>query len=175
VNRRAIDAIARASLAVAIVALAAWSTGSSVAVAQMHAPAPAPSPFKLTIDAATLAGLTRQTVTATDDKGNSNTYSGFSLHELLVRAGAPDGEAVRGKAMTSYVVVGASDGYRVIFSLPELDPAFGDHVVLIADTRDGAPLAAGAGPYRLVVPFDKRGARWVREVTDVELENAPAP
>jgi hypothetical protein len=141
----------------------------------MHMTAPAPSVFKVTIDAATLAGLTRQTITATDDKGNTNTYSGFSLHDLLVRAGAPDGEAVRGKAMMSYVVVGASDGYRVIFTLPELDPAFGDHVVLIADTRDGAPLAAGVGPYRLVVPFDKRGARWVREVTDVELENAPAP
>jgi hypothetical protein len=149
--------------------------GGSAATAQMHVPAPAPSPFKLTIDAAAFAGLTRQTITATDDKGTTNTYGGFSLHDVLVRAGAPDGEALRGKVLMSYVVVGASDGYRVIFTLPELDPSFDGHLVLIADTRDGAPLPAGVGPYRLVVPFEKHGPRWVREVTDVELENAPAP
>jgi hypothetical protein len=154
---------------------ALWFIGLTVAQAQMHAPAPAPSPFHLTIDAATLAGLARQTMTVTDDKGHTNTYSGFSLHDLLVRAGAPDGEALRGKALTSYVVVGASDGYRVIFTLPELDPSFTDHVVLVADMRDGAPLGSDIGPYRLVVPFEKKGARWVRQVTDIELENAPAP
>jgi hypothetical protein len=47
--------------------------------------------------------------------------------------------------------------------------------VIIADARDGAPLSTAAGPYRLIVPGDKREARWVRQVATVELQNAPAP
>ena len=32
-----------------------------------------------------------------------------------------------------------SDGYRAVFALPELDPAFTDAIVLLADRRDGPP------------------------------------
>lgn len=138
-------------------------------------PAPPPRPIHLAINPATLAGLPRLTITATDEGGHTNSYGGVSLRDLLVRAGAPSGMPVRGKAMMSYVVVGAADNYHVLFTLPELDASFTDHVVLIAETRDGAPLAGNAGPYRLIVPFDKRDARWVRQVTEVDLEDAPAP
>jgi hypothetical protein len=31
------------------------------------------------------------------------------------------------------------------------------------------------GPIRLIVPGEKRDARWVKMVTDVELVNAPTP
>lgn len=138
-------------------------------------PAPPPSPFRVTINATTLSGLPRQTISATDEGGHTNRYSGVALHDVLVRAGAPNGMPVRGKAMLSYVVVGAADGYHVLFTLPEIDASYTDHVVLIAESRDGAPLPVGAGPYRLIVPFEKRDARWVRNVTEVDLENAPAP
>jgi hypothetical protein len=80
---------------------------------------------------------------------------------------------VRGKVMLSYVVIGASDNYHVVITLPEIDPSFTDHVVLIADRRNGAPIGTADGPYRLVVPFDKRDARWVKNVTTIELLNAP--
>lgn len=36
----------------------------------------------------------------------------------------------------------AHDGYRVLFSLPELDPAFSDTRAMVADREDGAALAA---------------------------------
>ena len=150
--------------------------GSFVPVgAQVRAPAPAPSPFHVSVDAASLGGLPRKSITATDEGGHTNTYAGVSLDDFLVRAGAPSGMAVRGKAMTALVIVGATDGYHVVFALPELDASYTDHVVLIADTRDGVPFAAGAGPYRLIVPFDKREARWVRSVTDVEFTTATRP
>jgi hypothetical protein len=136
-------------------------------------PGPAPSPLHLRIDAAALSGLPRRTISATDERGNTNSYTGVSLDELLVRGGAPTGAPVRGRAMLAYVLVGAADGYHVTFTLPELDPSFTDHVVLIAEARDGAPLAADVGPYRLIVPFDKREARWVRQVTSVDLQIAP--
>jgi len=75
--------------------------------------------------------------------------------------------------MTRYVVVDADDGYRVVFSLSELDASFTDRVVLIANTRDGVSFGAGEGPYRLIVPGGKREARWVRQVTAIDIEDAP--
>jgi hypothetical protein len=141
------------------------------ALALALAAAPAPRPLHIAIDASALAGLPRVTVSATDEGGHTDTFTGVSLHDLIVHAGAPSGESVRGKAMLSAIVVGASDGYHVIFALPELDPSYTDHVAVLADTRDGAPIGTAAGPYRLVVPFEKRQARWIKNVTDVELVN----
>jgi hypothetical protein len=165
---------------VAVVVLALMLATFSAAFAQTPAPArptpgPPPPPFHLTINAATLAGLPRVTISATDEGGHTNKYTGVSLRDLIVRAGAPNGTPVRGKAMLSYILISAADGYHVLFTLPELDASYTDHVVLIADQRDGAPLAAAEGPYRLIVPFEKRDARWVRQVTGVDLQNAPTP
>jgi hypothetical protein len=128
----------------------------------------------VTINAATLAGLPRITIPATDESGHTNTYTGVSLHDVIVRAGAPSGEPVRAKAMMSYLIASASDGYHVLFTLPELDPSYTGHVAVIAESVDGVPFTS-AGPYRLVVPFEKRQARWVRNLTGVDLQNAPAP
>ena len=57
-----------------------------------------------------------------------------------------------------------------VFTLPELDPSYTDHVAVIADEVDGVPFK-DAGPYRLIVPFEKRQARWVRNMTAVDLQN----
>lgn len=124
------------------------------------------------INASTLSGLPRQTITATDERGNTSTYTGVALRSILTRAGVPTGQPLRGKAMTQYVVVGAADNYHVVFSVAELDPSFTDRVVLIAETRDGQPLPADVGPYRLIVPGEKRDGRWVRQVTDLDIEDA---
>ena len=69
---------------------------------------------------------------------------------------------MRGTAMATYVQADAADGYRVIFSLAELDTDFQDSDVIVADTMNGAPLDEKTGPFRLVAPHDKRPARWVR-------------
>ncbi len=154
-------------------ALALVTAGPSAA--QTHAPAPAPSPFHITLDAAQLTGLPRITLSATDEGGHTDSYSGVSLRDLLTKLGAPAGAPVRGKAMTSYILIGASDGYHVLFTLPEIDASYTDHIVLIADTKDGTPIGADGGPYRLIVPFEKRQARWVKNATDISLANAPTP
>jgi hypothetical protein len=150
----------------------AQTSGAPMGGEPMHMPPqPAPSPFHIVLSATTLAGLPRVTISATDEGGRTDTYTGVSLHDLIVRAGAPSGAPLRGKAMTSAIVIGASDGYHVIFALPEIDPSYTDHVVVIADTRDGTPIGPDAGPYRLVVPFEKRQARWVKNATDINLVN----
>jgi hypothetical protein len=138
------------------------------------APPPPPAPFHIAINAASLAGFPRVTIQAIDEKGHIDTYTGISLHDLIVKAGAPTGELVRGKAMLSTIVVSAADNYHVLFLLPEIDPSYTDHVAVIAETIDGKPFA-DAGPYRLIVPFEKRQARWVRQLTSIDLLNITPP
>lgn len=101
-------------------------------------------------------------------------YEGVSLEELLRRAGVPQGSNMRGAAMASYVVAEASDGYRVVFSLAELDSDFLDSEVIVADTLDGAPLGAKQGPFKIVAPHEKRPARWVRMLKSLTVVKAPS-
>ena len=96
-------------------------------------------------------------------------YEGVSLDALLQKAGVPQGEQVRGAAMTSYVLVEAADDYHVIFSLAELDSSFQDSEVLVADTMDGAPLPPDQGPFKLVAPHEKRPGRWVKMVKSITV------
>jgi hypothetical protein len=63
----------------------------------------------------------------------------------------------------------AADGYQVVFSLTELDAAFGGRNVVLVDRQDGHPLSQKDGPLRLVVGGDKRPARWIREVETIEV------
>jgi hypothetical protein len=100
-------------------------------------------------------------------------YEGVLLTELLKRAGVPQGAQLRGAAMATYVQADASDGYRVIFSLPELDADFQDSDVIVADTMNGAPLDDKAGPFRIVAPHDKRPARWIRMLQSLTVVRIP--
>ena len=65
------------------------------------------------------------------------------------------------------------DGYQVAFAIAELDAGFTDQLVLIADTRNGKPLLADSGPLQIVVQQDKRAARWIRQVTTLEVRQVP--
>jgi DMSO/TMAO reductase YedYZ molybdopterin-dependent catalytic subunit len=130
---------------------------------------------RLRISPADLQAMPRKTVRARDRDGKEASFEGVALAELLGRAGAPQGEKLRGEALRVYVLVEAADGYRAVFALPELDPAFTDRVVLLADRRDGQPLDPKDGPFRVVVPDEKRHARWVRQVTALTVQKAPAP
>jgi len=111
----------------------------------------------MTVTAADLLALPRITVTVA-----MTTYGGVLLEDVLKRAGVPTGSSLRGKALTTYVLVEAQDGYQVVFSLGELDPSVTDNQVVLADSSGGKPLADTEGPFRLVIPKDKLGARSVR-------------
>lgn len=128
-------------------------------------------PLKLT--AADLAAMPRQSVRARDYKGVESTWEGVAMIDLLRRAGARVDDRLRGGALVDYLVVDAADGYRAVFALAELDPAFTDRAVLLADRRDGRPMAAPEGPLRVVVPGEKKHARWVRMVNRLTVRRAP--
>ena len=122
----------------------------------------------LTLSADDLAKMPRATV-KTSSNGMETVYEGVWLHEVLNKAGVPQGSELRGKALASYVLAEAQDGYQVVFSLGELDPAFIDNEILLADTANGKPLFGSQGRFRLVVPKDKPGARSVRMLTKLEV------
>jgi DMSO/TMAO reductase YedYZ molybdopterin-dependent catalytic subunit len=122
----------------------------------------------LTLSAADLAKLPRATVRASLH-GTETVYQGVWLHEVLKRAGVPQGTDLRGKALSSCVLAIAQDGYQVLFSLAELDPTFIDNEILLADTANGKPLSGAQGRFRLVVPKDKPGARSVRMLIRIEV------
>ncbi len=122
----------------------------------------------LTLTAADLAKMPRATVKTKSD-GLEVSYEGVWLHEILKAAGVPSGTDLRGKALASYVTAEAKDGYQAVFSLAELDPVFTENQVLLADSADGKPLVGAQGPFRLVAPKDKRGARSVRMLTRLDV------
>jgi len=119
-----------------------------------------------------LQALPRKHLSVTDEKGAPVTYDGVPVVELLRKAGVPLSKQLKGPQMKLYVIVDAADGYRVVFALPEFDPDFTDRVIILADRRDGHVMAPPQGPFRLVVAGEKRHARWVREVTALDVEEA---
>ena len=105
--------------------------------------------------------------------GTSQQCSGVWLRDLVVKAGVPSGEAVKGPALAMTVVAEAADGYRVVFSLGELDAKLGKAAILVADRCDGKPLPDGDGPVRLVAQGEVRGARSVKQLIRVSVTAVP--
>jgi hypothetical protein len=101
--------------------------------------------------------------------GTSATFEGVAVRAVLEKAGVGFGETLKGKRLASCLLVEAADGYRVVFALPELDPAFTDKQVVLAFLKDGKALDDKEGPYRIVIPDEKRMARWVRQVTTLKI------
>ena len=116
-----------------------------------------------------LAKMPRVTVSVQEEDGTKVDYEGVLLREVLVRAGAPLGKELRGKALATYVLAKARDGYQVVFGLAELDASFANESILVADKRDGKALFGYQGPFRLVCPSDKAGARSVRMLESLEV------
>jgi len=127
---------------------------------------------ELRLSAADLKAMARTKVTAKDHDGVAREYEGVALQTLLSKAGAPQSGELRGKNMTLVVVAEASDGYRAVFSLAELDADFAGLQVIVADSEDGKLLDAEDGPLRLVVPGDKRQGRWVRMLKTISVVKA---
>ncbi|MEO7158033.1 MAG: molybdopterin-dependent oxidoreductase [Vicinamibacterales bacterium] len=123
--------------------------------------------------AVSLQGLERQTVVTGDRAGIKTTHEGVLLRDVLAKAGVPLGETLRGNALARAVLATADDGYQVAYSIAEVDEAFNDFMILIVDRRDGQPLLPDSGPLQIVVPQDKRPARWIKQVTTLEVRQLP--
>ncbi|MGA2715997.1 MAG: molybdopterin-dependent oxidoreductase [Bryobacteraceae bacterium] len=123
----------------------------------------------LTLKAEDLAAMPREKASIPEQDGTEVEYEGVPLREVLKRAGAPLGGQLRGKALASYLLAKAHDGYQVVFTLAEIDAQFANEQIIVADKRDGKPLFGYQGPFRLVCPHDKAGARSVRMLETLEI------
>jgi hypothetical protein len=109
------------------------------------------------------------TTGAPDTPDTPVTFAGVSLKAVLEKSGVSFGESLRGKRLASCLLVEAADGYRVVFAMPEIDPAFTDKQIVLAFLKNGKSLDEKEGPYRIVIPDEKRMARWIRQVTTLKI------
>jgi hypothetical protein len=115
-----------------------------------------------------LEALPRVKIT-TSTSGTRAEFDGVAMKDVLQKAGVAFGDTMRGKRMASCLLVEAADGYRAVIALPEVDPAFTDKKIVLAFLKDGKALDDKEGPYRIVIPEEKRMARWVRQVTTLKI------
>jgi DMSO/TMAO reductase YedYZ molybdopterin-dependent catalytic subunit len=120
------------------------------------------------LSAAQIAGIPHVKVSV-QDHGATSEFEGVPLAEVLTAAGIKMGDSMRGPRMAEAMLVEAADNYKVVFALAEVDPEFATREIILADKKNGKPLDAKEGPFRVVAPGDKRGARWVRQLTAIRI------
>jgi hypothetical protein len=158
----AIQTTCRAALSVLI----CTAVGGAVKAQEISVQNESGATIKMT--AAEIAALPHEQISV-DDHGKTVRFEGVPVRLVLEKAGVTFGDTLRGKRLANCLLVEAADGYRVVIALPELDPGFTDRVILLADRADGHPLDSKEGPFRIVVPGEKRMARWVRQVTALRV------
>ncbi len=99
-------------------------------------------------------------------------FRGPTVRSLVTLVGAPEGRALRGPNMMVLVIAEASDGYKVAYTLAELDEQFGARTAIVALTANGQPLAAESGPLRIAMAGETHRARWIRQLTTLRLARA---
>ena len=162
--------IAFALFSFCAIATAAQTTTSSAVLITVGGEVPT----VLRLTRTDLDNFTRHTVRAKDHDGKDYDYEGVAIIDILQKAGVKFGDALRGKALATYLLVEAVDGYQAVYSLPELDSSVNERLILLADRQNGAVFPANVGPLKIIVPGDKTHARWVRQVKSFTIARAPA-
>ena len=125
----------------------------------------------VTLSAVDLSKLPQQTVNTTDH-GTPTTFEGVLLSGVLGKVDTPTGEKFHSTAASYYLQVEARDGYKSVFAWAEVDPSFMDKALYLVTKRDGKALSDKDGPFELIAPGEKRGARWVRQVSALKIKQA---
>ncbi len=103
-------------------------------------------------------------------------YAGTSLTSVL-RLAKSTVSAEDYRQENSYVIFRGTDGYQIIASWTELMDSPDGHRAMIGLERNGEPLPASEGRFRLVLPGDKyvgRSVKWL-ETIEIRLAEGFAP
>ena len=130
-----------------------------------------------TYNLATLENLPSTMLTATYTAMGTpvtDTYTGVSLWTLLIDAGLITDSTIKNDVLRQYVEAIGSDGYAAIFSLGEIDPAFGGSarlpdLVAYGDANGQLGMDGPDGFARMVVPGDAAGGRYVSNLVGLEV------
>jgi hypothetical protein len=120
-----------------------------------------------TVTAADLRAMRQASVTV--PYGDKATYSGAVIGDVLAEVGAPSEKRLHGAPVNQIIVVTGSDGFTTVLALAEAEPSFRREPVILADRKNGQPLSAKEGPYRLVIGGELEPARSVYAVIEIEL------
>jgi hypothetical protein len=127
---------------------------------------------KLVLTPADVDKLPKTTIIHKDRAEKEHTYTGVELGLVLKNAGVTLAEELKGENLTKYLLIEASDGYQVLFSLPEVDPAFSSRKIILANRKDGALLSADEGPFHIIIEGEKRKSRNARQVISIKVKFA---
>lgn len=129
-------------------------------------------------------GLTTLTESVTYLSGGKTVnaaFTGVSLWSFLNLVGLAADPGQPGTHLGEYVVATASDGYRAVFSIGELDPNFGgasmgggNEDMIAWATGDGSLLGSD-GAFQLVVPGDVKGGRYLHNLMSLQVLAASVP
>lgn len=125
----------------------------------------------LTLSKSTLQDMKQTVIMAKAHDEKVHRYTGVALSDLLQKAGIILGDSAKHKTITSYVVVTAADSYRAVYALSEIDPLFANRPIILADKMDKKLLPMQDGPFQIIVPGEKKHARWTRQVTNIQVVN----
>ncbi|MBE7175835.1 MAG: molybdopterin-dependent oxidoreductase [Mucilaginibacter polytrichastri] len=129
-------------------------------------------PKPVQYSAAQISAMKHITLKAKGHDEKMHSYSGVLLFNVIKGSDVVQGKALRGKNMAKFLLVKAADGYKAVFALPEIDPEFAEKTILLADQVDGKPLSKETGPLQIIVPGERKHARWVRQVQELEIRTA---
>ena len=128
-----------------------------------------------TYTAATLNALPQITQTDAFSSGTTpqtHTYTGPTIWNAISATGVQTAPGVKNDILDRYVLATGTDGYRVVYSMGELDPAFGNRADLVAtqETIGGrtVPLT-GDGFARSTAPGDVKGGRYVSNLASLTV------
>ncbi len=147
--------------------------------ASMHmgkAPVPASKSLNLTVAGHNttltledLLNLPQTTVHVHNAHSNKDeTYTGPLLADVLTRAGLASTKETEPLILHSTVVATGTDGYFVLYSAAEVEPAFSKSQVIVAVMKSGLPDTAG-GLIQLINTDGARPARWVHGLANLSV------
>ncbi len=120
------------------------------------------------MSAADLQALPRHKAALTNH-GTTANYEGVLVADVLRKAGVDFGKGLHGKQLSTYVSAIGSDGYEVVYALADFDTTVNDSEIMVADKQDGNALSEKDGPLRIVAPHDKKPARSVRMLKEIDV------
>lgn len=129
-------------------------------------------------DATALGGLSQSTQSVTYRAGGStvsDTFTGPTLWTVLQAAGgiAADTTAKNG-ILRDYVRATGADGYQAVISAGEISPRFGNRQDLVATSDTLNQLPTPSGFARVVATGDVAGGRYVSNLSNLSVQQAPA-
>jgi hypothetical protein len=125
-----------------------------------------------TFTLADLKALPQVNITVKDGKTRKDmTWTGPLLSDVLAACGFAYNNQTEHKLVHRYAVAYGTDGYAVVFSIPELIGLFHTGQTIVAIQRDGAPLTT-IGQFTLYDSADIFTARRVSNFTSLEIRAA---